>query len=147
MTHNTEPLIDLRVEDGHLRGGIFLESQLTNVEVLFDLESEGGTQELDDFKDIVSSYRTFIIELLAETKLSILKERISKEITDASYSQSDSNARKEDYQELQEDLTIIKISFYREDMVLNFVAEKVYKDAHIYCQLDKDWVVDDIHMG
>ncbi|MDG1331781.1 MAG: hypothetical protein P8P74_05595 [Crocinitomicaceae bacterium] len=139
-------LKDLKNIDGRFHGKINLPSG-SEVQLVFDLELEKEVADVNDFTQIVESYKDFLADLRSGERLEYTLAHISKEITDASYSQSDYTPITEDYEKLKNDFRIVKINFYQEDLVFELTANETFKDMTIFCQIDRNWEVEDVNVG
>ncbi len=131
---------NLKLEDDVVTGKYDFYDREVNVE--FDLEEDEA--EMEDFSELISDADGWI-ENFSQEKLSQLKTEIAKELTDSAYTDSDYKPTEEDYKNLQEELTLTDIRFFPDEVIsLVFKAKKEYPDMDIYCQIDKEFQVEDL---
>jgi hypothetical protein len=130
-----------KVENNILSGNSKLSAYENDIIVTFDIEDE--TNDINDFLEIVTIAKNFI-DTLNKDGLSEIYAEVSKQITEASYSQSDYEPNEEDFTELRNDIKINQINFYEDDAVIILHAENVFKGMEITCQIDYDFEIDDV---
>ena len=130
-----------KIENNILVGTTNLSAYKDDIVVNFDIEDT--TDDINDFLEIVTIAKIFI-DKLNENGLSEIYTEVSKQLTEASYSQSDYEPTEEDFTELRNDIKINQINFYEDDAVIILHAEKVFRGMEITCQIDYDFQIDDV---
>lgn len=131
------------ISDYILEGYTSILKDKHKVKVTLDIEEEASNFE--DFKSLakVSGSR---ISLLNNKTFEKLKDEISNEITQSSYSQSDYSPKDEDYNNLKNELQVDQINFYEEDFMLIFLAKNNFPDSKIFCQVNDDFEIENIEV-
>ncbi|WP_415326073.1 hypothetical protein [Chryseobacterium sp. MMS23-Vi53] len=131
---------NLKLEDEIVTGKYNFQNKDLNIE--FDLEEDDV--EMDDFSELISDSEEWI-EKFSTEKLNEIKTELSKELTDSAYSDSDYKVTEEDYKNLENELNITEIRFFPDDVIsLIFEAKKEYPDMDIYCQINKEFEIEDV---
>ncbi|MBK9579477.1 MAG: hypothetical protein IPO40_20600 [Fibrobacteres bacterium] len=73
-----------------------------------------------------------------------LRIKISKEISEDAYSQSDDAPTQDDLDHLTNDLILSWLNFYAEETVLSFKSPSIFKDNEIIVQLTKKLKIEEI---
>lgn len=132
---------NLQLTDAKL-AGTYSSPVTGNIVVVFDLEADNA--EYDDFSELMAASNEWLNNLSA-AKLDELKMQMAVELTDAAYEESDYTPDTPDYKGLQQDLTIMQIRFYPDDIIsLVIYAEKEYPEMLIYCQISTDLEIEDL---
>lgn len=113
------------------------------IKVTLDIEQEPS--KIEDFKPL-AKIAFSRIKLLNNDILEGIKNKISIEITEASYSQTNYSAKDEDFHNLNKELEINQINFYEEDLVMVFSADKNFPDCKIYCQINDAFEIENIEI-
>lgn len=131
---------NLKLED-EIVAGIY-NFQGENIAVEFDLEEDDLTME--DFSELIKDAENWIKSFSAEN-LNTLKAEIAKELTDSAYAGSSHKISEEDYKNLEAELMLKQIRFFPEEVIsLILKAEKEYPDMDIYCQINKEFEIEDL---
>ncbi len=131
---------NLKLEDEIVTGKYSFQNK--NLSVEFDLEEDDV--EMDDFSELISDSEKWI-ERFSTEKLNEIKVELSKELTDSAYSDSDYEVTEEDYKNLENELNLTEIRFFPDDVIsLIFEAKKEYPDMDIYCQITKEFEIEDV---
>lgn len=131
---------NLNLKDEVIKGKYNFHGEDINVEI--DLEEENV--QIDDFSELISSSENWIEGFSTEILEKLINE-LSKELTDSAYGDSDYKPTDKDYKDLEKELTLTEIRFFPDEVIsLVFEAKKEYPDMDIYCQINKEFRIEDI---
>jgi hypothetical protein len=133
---------DIKLKDGCMVGYLALPDSV-KVAVEFDLEEEDAPEK-SDFMELISDATAWAGGLSAE-RIAALKNEIAIELTDSAFQQSDYRPTERDYSDLQNELAVVRLYFFPEDVVVMVCeAKQEYPDMEINCQLDRSYRLEDI---
>lgn len=127
-----------------LKGELLLPGRAHPLQVSLELDEETATE--GDYEALLQQVEAFIPELSPLEEASV-KEQVTKEITDAAYSQMDHKPTEEDYNKLFLDLTQQEIAFYTEDMVWWYSSPTIFPNNKITVQLGYDFEIIDMSVA
>lgn len=131
---------NLKLEDEVVTGTYDFQGE--DIAVEFDLEEDDLT--MDDFSELIQDAENWI-ESFSNKNLSTLKEEIARELTDSAYAGSAHKVSEEDYKNLEAELTLKEIRFFPEEVIsLILEAKKEYPDMDIYCQINREFEIEDL---
>lgn len=132
---------NLKLEDNILEG-IYVYGDNKKIKTEFHLEDDD--LKFEDFSELISEAEIFAVKI-NEDSLTNLKSKISVELTDSAYSDSNYSPTKEDCDTLQDELILRTIRFFPDSAVsFIFEAKNNYPDMLIYCQVDDELVIEDL---
>ncbi|NML59202.1 hypothetical protein [Chryseobacterium cheonjiense] len=131
---------NLKLEDEIVTG--IYDFQGKDIAVEFDLEEDDLTME--DFSELIKDSENWI-ESFSNENLNTLKSEIAKELTDSAYAGLSHKVSEEDYKNLEAELMLKEIHFFPEEVIsLILEAKKEYPDMDIYCQINKQFEIEDL---
>jgi hypothetical protein len=117
----------------------FLEN---GVNVEFDIED--SYTQIEDFTEMISDSEKWIRKFSNET-LGELKSKISKDLIDSAYTDSNYQPVEKDYKNLEKQMKLTEIRFLPDTVIsLVFKAKKEYPDKEIYCQISEKFEIEDL---
>jgi hypothetical protein len=132
---------NLVFSEGRLEGNLQWPESTAPLKVALDPDSDHASEE--DYRNMAQGLQSFLAAATAEAALHI-REQVSKEVTDAAFSQGLYDPTHEDYDQLLYDLRLTNIVFFPEELVMTYVAATVYPGNEISVQLSYDMKIEDI---
>ena len=129
------------LENNCLVGFMLISDIKQPFKVSFDLERE--VLDINEFEPFVKDSYVFVKKITRITILELLRN-IAKDLVDSSYDQSDYLPVSEDYLDLENDMNIVQLNFYKDDIVIDILSQKKFPDMKIYCQVDHDLAIIDL---
>ena len=132
---------EVSIKDNMLSGLVFLPA--LNKLLPLEIDPEIDHPKPVDFDKLIKEGRR-LIEYLHPESLQMLKDFLSREITESAYEQEDHPPTAQDFTALSQDLDLVKIAVFPNGFVLDYKSTTIFADSEIKVQLNQAFNVDDI---
>lgn len=103
------------------------------------LEQPGSSKE--DYKPLLAQSKRALEALFYKNAIAGITEAIAIEITESAY---EGDLREKEYAALKQDLVIDEFHFFEEELIIVFVAPKIFSNNTINVQLDYSLEIQDL---
>jgi len=103
------------------------------------LEQDGSSKE--DYKALLAQSKRVLETLFIKNEIVEITKAIAIEITESAY---EGDLREKEYAELRQDLLIDQFHFFEEELIIVFVAPKIFSNNAINVQLDYSLEIQDL---
>lgn len=132
---------EIAIKDNMLSGLVFLPA--LNKLLPLEIDPAIDSPKPVDFDTLIKEGRR-LIEYLHPESLQMLKDFLSREITESAYEQENHQPTAQDFTALSQDLDLVKISVFPDGFMLDYRSATIFADSEIKVQLNQAFNVDDI---